>query len=625
MPGIAGIISENGTEREPLVKRMIRAMNYEPFYTSGTYSNANLGLSAGWVCQEGAFADPMPVWNDKRDIGLIFTGEDFRPSSEIQSLRGNGHDFESGRADYLPHLYEQNPKHFLPALNGWFSGVLVDLREGKTILFNDRFGLSRLYIHETKEALYFASEAKALLAVVPELRRFDIQSLAEHFSCGAALQNRSIFKGVAVLPGASAWTFRPGQRWAKQTYFDKRSWQQQEVLAPDEYYPRLKEIFVRVLPQYFQGQQKVALSLTGGQDSRMILAGMDFEPRRLPCYTFGGMYRECADVRIAKQLAAVLEQDHETISVTRSFFGDFRSLAERSVFCSDGAMDVTGAVELFANRRARQIAPVRMTGNYGSEILRGNVVFKVGRLNSGMFATDFNQEVARAAQTFGRERGQSRTAFIVEKQVPWYHYARLALERSQLTVRSPFLDNELVALAYRAPAQLAVNKEHSHRLIAECCPKIGTIPTDRGVSGGAAYASKFKVFCQEFLPRAEYVYDYGMPPWMTKVDGVLRPLHIERLFLGWQKFYHFRTWYRDELSNYVREILLDPRTLSRPYLNRKEVERMVSAHTSGFGNFTLEIHKLLTSELIERLLVEPRVADAATIAKETPALATALA
>ena len=35
------------------------------------------------------------------------------------------------------------------------------------MLFNDRFGLQRIYYHEGKDAFYFAAEAKAILKVQP--------------------------------------------------------------------------------------------------------------------------------------------------------------------------------------------------------------------------------------------------------------------------------------------------------------------------------------------------------------------------------------------------------------------------------------------------------------------------
>jgi asparagine synthase (glutamine-hydrolysing) len=407
-----------------------------------------------------------------------------------------------------------------------------------------------------------------------------------------------------LLPGASVWTFTPRQAVKKESYFNKDAWENQPELPASEYYDKLNETFTRILPRYFQGKQRVALSLTGGLDSRMIIASID-PSRKLPCHTFGGMYRECADVRYARRVAQVCRQHHEVISVTPKFFAEFPALAERSVYYTDGAMDVTGSVELFVNRIAREMSPVRMTGNYGSEILRANVAFKPHPLCESIFEPSFVPILNKAAVTYTSERRVPRTSFIAFKQVPWFHYARLAVEQSQLTLRSPFLDNELVAVAYQAPSDLSVNKTLAHRYIADHNADLGRIPTDRGVVGNPSPpAGKFSTFCQEFMPRAEYVFDYGMPQWLAKLDGWMRPLHVERLFLGRQKFYHFRVWYRNELSCYVKEMLLDPSTLGRPYLNGRRVEQIVTAHVEGRGNYTWEIHKLLTSELIQRQLIE---------------------
>ena len=77
---------------------------------------------------------------------------------------------------YLIHLYEEDPA-FLQHLNGRFHGLLWDGAAGTVTLFNDRFGMQRVYYHEAKEAFYFAAEAKAILAVRPELRTIDVRGL----------------------------------------------------------------------------------------------------------------------------------------------------------------------------------------------------------------------------------------------------------------------------------------------------------------------------------------------------------------------------------------------------------------------------------------------------------------
>jgi asparagine synthase (glutamine-hydrolysing) len=109
---------------------------------------------------------------------------------------------------------------------------------------------------------------------------------------------------------------------------------------------------------------------------------------------------------------------------------------------------------------------------------------------------------------------------------------------------------------------------------------------------------------QQFLARSEYAYDYGMPDWLARVDRLLSPLNVQRFFLGRQKFCHFRSWYRRELKAYLKEILLDQRSRSRPYLHPKGLEKIVAGHLGGTHNFTQEIHRLLSLELLHRTLLE---------------------
>src|SRR5205085_6514716 len=104
-------------------------------------------------------------------------------------------------------------------------------------------------------------------------------SLGEFFSCGCVLQNRSLFSRIALLPGGSQWEFPPLR---KRSYFSKDEWEQQAPVPTDEYYRELKATFARVLPAYVNGALPVGISLTGGLDSRMILA---WAGKKLPCYT----------------------------------------------------------------------------------------------------------------------------------------------------------------------------------------------------------------------------------------------------------------------------------------------------------------------------------------------------
>ena len=108
--------------------------------------------------------------------------------------------------------------------------LLIDRNLGTATLFNDRYGMHRIYCHESKDAFYFAAEAKAILAVRPELRTIDQQGLGEFIACGAVMENRTLFDGIHTLPPASAWVFRNGSLQHKGSYFDPEDWENQETL-----------------------------------------------------------------------------------------------------------------------------------------------------------------------------------------------------------------------------------------------------------------------------------------------------------------------------------------------------------------------------------------------------------
>lgn len=610
MPGIVGLITKQPRAwAEAQLTQMVACLRHESSYVAGTWIDESIGVYVGWIARRDSFSAEMPLINERRDRILVFAGEEYPEPRTSQLLQQRGHTITGKGPDYLVHLSEEDVS-FPKNLNGRFHGLLVDCNASTALLFNDRYGMNRLYFHEARQAFYFAAEAKAILAVLPALREADARGLGEFVACGCVLEDRTIFKNIHVLPTASSWRFRHGLLESKDRYFEAKEWEDQGALAPEEYYAQLKDAFSRNLPRYFNGKEKLGVSLTGGLDTRMIMAWHRASPQTLPTYTFGGTFRECEDVKIARRVAEACGQPHQVILVGSEFLSRFPYYAERAVYLSDGCAPVNRSADLYANEIAAQIAPIRITGNYGSEILRRLRAFKPGDPAAGLFQLDFLQYVEQAKQTFNRQINGHAVSFTAFRQAPWYQYGLLALEQTQLSLRSPFLDNDVVKTAFRAPSSEIVksdifeDNDDCGRLIADGSTALHQIPTDRGLGGAGGWSSPLARAFLEFTFKAEYGYDYGMPQWLAGVDHKLSFLHLERLFLGRHKFCHFRVWYRDQLAAYVKEILLDQRALARPYIQRSFLEAMVRDHAAGNRNYTTEIHRLLTLELQHRLFLD---------------------
>lgn len=596
MPGIVGIIGKGSRgKHESDLKLMIDCMMHEPFYKKGSYINAGMGVYVGWTCHPDSFADCMPAMNERKDVVLVFSGEHFTDRSE-------GKEF---KASALLQGYEDKGEAFLKQLNGWFCGVLVDLRRSRVILFNDRYGMHRVYYHEGKEEFLFGSEAKSLLKVRPELRQLDMQGLGEMISCNCVLEGRTLFPGISLLPGGATWTWENKSGLNKYAYFNPSDWENLPHLGEETFFARLNETVRKVIPRYFREKGRVGMSLTGGLDSRMMMACLNPSPGELPCYTFGGE-KDMLDISIARKVADVCGQTHTVLRLDSLFFSEFPSLAEKTIYVTDGSLDVSSTHDMYFNKLARKITPIRVTGKFGSEVIRDHTMFNAGLYHGGLFHPDLQSYVAKAVETLDRVKEGHKLSVAVFKDFPWREYNKIAIEQSQSIFRSPYMDNDLVELMYRAPVGIRSSNQPQRRIIRECNPRLSAIISDRGYSEQTnPLVSKFLELYYYALFKADYTYVYALPHWLTQLDTICMAINGGKPLVGKsQKFEYYRIWYRQELSGYVKEVLMDPKTATRPYFDKKFLDMMVHTHTKGTRNHMSEITKAMSLELTHRLLID---------------------
>src|SRR5580658_5769953 len=163
MPGIVGLLTKRPAQwADRQLRTMVSALLHEPFYTSGTWTDETIGVYAGWVARANSFSDHMPFVNEKGDRVLFFSGEEYPDLNLKSRLKERGHTIDDKPAAYLTHISEEDPE-FPRSLNGRFQGLLVDRIAATAALFNDRYGMQRIYFHEGADGFYFAAEAKAIL------------------------------------------------------------------------------------------------------------------------------------------------------------------------------------------------------------------------------------------------------------------------------------------------------------------------------------------------------------------------------------------------------------------------------------------------------------------------------
>ena len=106
------------------------------------------------------------------------------------------------------------------------------------------------------------------------------------------------------------------------------------------------------------------------------------------------MYRDNEDVKLARRVAKICGQSHQVITTGDEFLSNFAHYAERSIYLTDACVDLSRSPDLYVNEKVREIAPVRIVGTYGSEILLHAVMFKAEEPVAGLFQPEVSQRIA---------------------------------------------------------------------------------------------------------------------------------------------------------------------------------------------------------------------------------------
>ena len=192
--------------------------------------------------------------------------------------------------------------------------------------------------------------------------------------------------------------------------------------------------------------------------------------------------------------------------------------------------------------------------------------------------------------------------FAAFHEVPQARFGVLAAGASQLAFRTPYLDNDLVRLAYRLPESSRGSAVPARHLIRSNRNGLIDIPTDKGPLRGrrTPLAAFRRAFCYCTF-KLDYLYNEGLPDSMSRLDRLFQ-IGARLGVIGLHKHLHYRAWFRRELSTYVSDIFASQRVQKAPFWNRKTLATLCQRHISGQGNYVQEINSVLTVEAIERLL-----------------------
>jgi asparagine synthase (glutamine-hydrolysing) len=267
---MAAVLRHRGPDEEGFLVREPRA----PGLALGVRRLSIIDLAGGH----------QPIWNETRDVAVIYNGELYNYRELRERLTLLGHRFATqSDTEILVHGWEEWGEECLTELRGMFAFALLDLRgrfATAPLLFlaRDPLGIKPLYYAQIPEGFVFASEVRALLAggVSKQLSQ---DALTSYLLLGSTSEPVTMLEGVFSLPpGHRMLLYVPDRRRVPRArpWWDLRS----SAAARDAKRPRelslaaqrLRPLLEQAVRGHLIADVPVGLFLSSGLDSSAIAA-----------------------------------------------------------------------------------------------------------------------------------------------------------------------------------------------------------------------------------------------------------------------------------------------------------------------------------------------------------------
>src|SRR2546429_424105 len=388
--GICGVAFASRTaEAESRVRAMTAAMRHrgpdDEGFLAGNPRAPGLALGMRRLSIIDLAGGHQPIWNETKDVAVIFNGElyNYRDLRERLSLFGHRFTTQSD-TEILVHAWEEWGEDALTELRGMFAFAFLDLRgryATAPILFlaRDPLGIKPLYYTQTPDGFAFASEVRALLASGAFPKSLSQDAVTAYLLFGSVSEPVTLVEGVFSLP--------PGHRMLMHVPERRRTprarpWWDPTIspAARDMHRPRdlssaakkLRPLLEDAVRKHLIADVPVGLFLSSGLDSGAIAALAAQVRRGIESFTLtfpGTPFDEAALARLA---AKRFKTKHTEVALNGESLLSRLDEALRAL--DQPTMD--GINMYFVSWAAKQIGlKVALSGLGGDELFAGYPTF----------------------------------------------------------------------------------------------------------------------------------------------------------------------------------------------------------------------------------------------------------
>jgi asparagine synthase (glutamine-hydrolysing) len=617
MCGIAGIVQFDGAPASGrTVAAMAALLGHRGPDGHGTWTSGPVGFGHTRLSIIDVEGSPQPMASTDERFHVVFNGEILNYRELRREL---DYPFRTnGDTEVLLALHAAHGRGMVTRLRGQFAFAVHDRDTGEVVLTRDHTGILPLYWYRDDSMLAFASEVKALVPALPNALEIDERSVADYLARRAVPAPHTLFTGVRKLRPGHQLVIAADGRVAEHRYWDipePESTGRRNHGDAQEAVEQLDERLRQSVARNLVADVPVGSYLSGGVDSSLIvaLASELREGTGVETFSAGFGDERLDELPYAREVSRALGTDHHEVLVTAD---DFASLWQRLTWHRDGPISEPADVAVFRlAETARQSVKVVLSGEGSDELFAGYPKYRYAPLARPITAvpaavrapaldalqrtlpagTDRVRTMIRALSARDRDDVIEAwfspfTAHERERLLPGIEGYRQRdvvdrahgdlvrrmlyvdchgwlsdnlLERgdrmsmaASLELRPPFLDVDVVELAFRLPTSVKIRMKSGR-------------PVGKWV---------VKELARRHLP----------------------PSIVDRRKVGFRV--PLASWFRTGLREFARDTLLDPSSFVSHLMDRRTVADLLDSHERGRRNEEIRIWTLLSLEVWSRTL-----------------------
>jgi asparagine synthase (glutamine-hydrolysing) len=620
--GIAGKVSLRGDVPARLVAEMCERQAHRGPDSRGIHRSNGVALGIQRLRIIDLETGDQPIYNEDRSVAVILNGEIYNFQELRAELQRSGHSFYTRTdTEVIAHLYEELGPELVERLNGMFAFAIWDERRKRLLLARDRVGKKPLFYAEGDGWLSFASELPALMAD-PEIRaEIDPSSIDCYLAYGYIPSPWSIWRDVHKLRPAHTLVWESGRattrRYWRLDYSEARTDDRGELEE------ELRERLGAAVRRRMISDVPLGAFLSGGVDSSVVVSEMAAASTQpVKTYSIGFEEEEYNELPRARVIAEQFATDHHEFVVQPHAIDLVPKLVRHY---GEPYGDSSAIPTFYLAEITRRHVTVALNGDGGDENFAGYLRHAANALTGHLdrVPRPLRRGVASLGRALPKQPGSKALLSRAQRLLVSVEADAIERYRRHVSVfndaeRAELLDPDFRASldlsrapgVITAPWLAASGSTMLDRLLEV---DVNTyLPEDLLVKVDIASMAYSLEARSPFLDPEVMEFAASLPP-REKASLGRKKLLLRRAYRGRipdsildgpkQGFgVPLGAWFRGDLQEYARELLLDRTTLDRGFLNDSAVRSILDAHAAGEGDRSLQLWALVMLESWHRQL-----------------------